>query len=190
MIPKGLFTQIIMFVVAIGILITFVQPMFGKIALTQNEIGTYTEEQEKVTEVNNRLNSLVARLDSISADDYTRLRVYLPDTIDEIHVIRDLKFIAEQSGVLYKSSSAYGQNPDPMADDNIEFRPRSQAFNLQVEGTYPQIKRLFSLMEQSNYPLEVHGVSITQIDGGFLSADIEVWSYSFREPDFSSSSSK
>ena len=183
MIPKGLFTQIAMVVVSIAIIITYIEPAFREIGVIQNDTQLYATEREKVAEVNGRLSSLVSRMESVSNADRERLLRYLPDTIDTIAVPRDLLLIANQAGVLYKDTKYISEvvvrdTVDPAAAQ----LPVGHQFTLVVEGSYRQLKTLFSLLEQNEYPLEVQEVAISQIEGGFLAADIQLVTYSYRDP--------
>lgn len=184
MIPKGLFSQIGMIIVAVALIVTYVQPAFAKIGLVQDNIEIYREERKKVISVNSQLASLVSRLDSVSNEDKRELLTYLPDVVDVIAVPRDLAIISNEAGVLYKNATLLG-----MVDDTNELEigavftpPQKYEFTLSVEGTYSQIKGLFRLMEQNNYPLEVQSFNIKQIFGGFLAADIKIATYAYREP--------
>ncbi|NCT02174.1 hypothetical protein GW766_02905 [Candidatus Parcubacteria bacterium] len=185
MIPKGLFTQIGAVIVSIGIIVTYVKPSFAEIELIQNDIALYQKERSSVLAVNSQLSSLVAQMQSVSIDDQKRLLAYLPDKIDELYISRDLLIIAQSSGVLYKDMKYIGKEESSKSRKNIEQPlpegPIPHKFSLSVEGTYEQIKNLFNLIARSNYPLEVQGAKITKTDGGFLSLDLDLVTYSFNE---------
>lgn len=183
MIPKGLFTQIAMIIIAIAIIITYVQPAFGEIGGVQDNIEIYAKERMKVESVNMQLSSLLSKINSVSNEDRRQLLTYLPDVVDEIAVPRDLVLITREAGILYKSSSYVGvSDVTNLTDSEKELNlPKAYTFNLSVEGTYSQLKNLFNLMEQNNYPLEVHAISVKKIDGGFLQAEIELVTYSYQE---------
>ncbi|MCA9360582.1 hypothetical protein H6785_02385 [Candidatus Nomurabacteria bacterium] len=186
MIPQGLFTQIGMVIVSVAIIITYIQPIFEDIKVVQADTETYISKLGEVSNVNNKLKSLTVQLNSISTDDRTRLRDYMPDEVDTIAVVRDLQIISEEAGVIYinglsqdsvANNSRRSSNPLPQSDEG----PTPYSFQLVVEGTYTQIKDLFKLIEHNNYPLELHGMNITQLDGGFLSADITLVTYAYND---------
>lgn len=184
MIPKGLTTQIGMLIVSAGIIFTYVQPAFGEVAKIQDNIQTYQIERDKVVSVNSQLSRLMAQMESVSNDDQRRLLTYMPDSVDEINVSRDLLLITIPSGVLYKDVRYTGladrASKKNRAATEEESGPEGHQFSLSVEGTYEQIKNLFRLIEQNNYPLEVRGVEISKLDGGFLGADLILVTYSFQ----------
>jgi hypothetical protein len=41
------------------------------------------------------------------------------------------------------------------------------------------MKELFYLFESNDYPLEVHSLDVTKMDGGFLSANISLITYEY-----------
>lgn len=184
MIPKGLFTQIAMIILSVGILVTYVQPTFADIAKVQDNIKVYQEERKKIISVNSRLASLMSQLDSVQRDDQRRLLTYLPDDVDSISVPRDLALITLASGVLYQSVAYGGEVKASNSRSNAaasDEMPIAHTFTLNVDGAYPQIKTLLRLLEQNEYPLEVHGINIRQNDGGFLSVSLQIVTYEFKE---------
>lgn len=185
MIPKGLFTQIGMVIVSIGIIITYVEPAFSDIGKVQDSIGVYRSEKEKVAQVNSQLDALLETQKSVSLVDQNRLLTYMPDAedIDPISIPRDLALIALQAGVIYKEASFIGFDPVSVsnANPNISQEPTPYRFSYAVEGTYSQVKNLFSLLEQNNYPLEVTDMTIEKLEGGFLSVTMQLTTYAYTD---------
>ncbi|MCA9358714.1 hypothetical protein KC926_00725 [Candidatus Kaiserbacteria bacterium] len=184
MIPKGLFTQLAMIALSVGIITTHVQPSFAEIGKVQDSISTYSDKRKEVSGVNQRLNTLVDRLDSVSQTDKVNLNTYMPDNVDTIGVPRDLLFIVLESGVLYKSVDFAGDKDKRSSNSNSgENGPKAYTFSLSIEGTYSQLKNFFKLIERNNYPLEIENLSIQLIDGGFLSASMDIVTYSYQKPE-------
>jgi hypothetical protein len=187
MIPKGLFTQIGMIIVAVAIIFTYVEPTFTKLAEVQDQIKLYQDKRAEVETVNWKLSNLVKQID-ISKDDGRRLAAYLPDEIDEISIMRDLLLITNQSGALYsdvsyESQASQKSQSAKSTDNEQKIMPLAHNFSLSVEGTYSQIKNLLTLLEQNNYPLEIYGLDIAQTEGGFLSADLQITTYALNRSD-------
>lgn len=185
MFPKGLITQIGMLIISASIIFTYIQPAFGEVAKIQDNIQTYKVERDKVVIVNSQLSKLVADMESVSPEDQRKLLTYMPDSVDELNVLRDLHLITQQSGVLYKDvrymgPAERGSKKKNRANSEEEFGPDGYQFGLSVEGTYDQLKNLFRLVEQNNYPLEVQSVAISKLEGGFLGAEIIFVTYSFQ----------
>ena len=183
MIPQGLFTQIGMVIISAAVIVTYIQPIFTEIGVKQKDISIYQDKIKSVSAVNDKLDSLTARLNSVSTDDNRRLLTYMPDEIDSISVIRDLYLISNQAGVFYVDAQYEGEVEDRKASassEGVDTDPRKYSFLLSVEGTYRQIKGLISLLEQNNYPLEIHSLDIDQLEGGFLSVNLSLVTYSYK----------
>lgn len=182
---KNLFIQVVMVAISVGIIITFVKPTFSEIGDLQDDIVVYQTEQKKVSGVNARLQSLVDVLNSVPADDKKRLLAYMPDHVDTISVIRDLSLIANEAGVVYVAAESTGENV--AGDNQVEvtetqlIQPKKYTFSLRIEGTYNQVKNLFALLEQNNYPIEVQSLAVQKKDGGFLETDINLSVYAHQD---------
>lgn len=182
MMSKNLFIQVAMIAISLGIIFTFVKPTFSEIGGLQDDIAIYQTEQQKVSGVNSQLMSLVNVLNSVTPDDQKRLLTYMPDEVDVISVVRDLSLISDAAGVAYISASSNGKDvpaserEEEVVSDYVE--PRAYSFSFSVEGTYEQIKTLFTLLEQNNYPIEVQDMTIQKKDGGFLAVEMELSVYS------------
>ncbi len=188
MIPKGLFTQIGMMIVAVAIIFTYIKPEFEKISLIQDDIKEYKDQRAMVITVNSTLDKLMSKVESVSISDNERLFNYVPDIIDEISVPRDLYLISNEAGVIYNDTKYEGIDAEMASIANQENAesilaqtPVSHTLILSVEGSYQQIKKLLSLLEQNHYPLEVREMDISSGEGGFLKAEITLNTYSYRK---------
>jgi hypothetical protein len=183
MISKSLFINVAMIAISIGIVITYVEPTFSEISKLQEDISVYQNEQKKVSEVNNQLSSLIDVLTSVYTDDERRLLTYMPDQIDPIDVVRDLSLISKEIGLTNISPVFEGKNTEK--NQNREARgantvqPEEYRFALSAGGTYSQIKNLFLLLEQNDYPLEVQSLSLVSEEEGvlFFTATLSVYTY-------------
>lgn len=170
MIPQGLFTQIALIILSVGILFTYVHPKFEEISANQDSIAAYREEQQKVSAVNATLSALSAKANSLSPDDQSRLDTYLPNSVDGIAVQRDLLFIAEEAEIeltslAYASDSTASGAGQRGGRNNaatltpIERGARSElvphSFTLGFAADYETIKTFLDLLTTNNYPLEV-----------------------------------
>jgi hypothetical protein len=185
MIPKGLFTQIVMVIMSVGIIFTYVKPSLSATANVQEDIVRYQEELEGVVSVNSRLSGLVSEMESVSNEDMRRLVTYMPDAIDEISVSRDLLLITKEAGVLFKDVAYHEGRDSNRSTKNkaavSEDFPTPYAFQLSIQGTYAQVKNFFSLLERNNYPIEVHEISVGAVEGGFLNADMQLVTYGYKD---------
>ena len=182
MMSKNLFVQIAMIVISIAIIVTFVEPTFSEIGEVQNDIAVYQTEQRKVSDVNNQLSSLIGVLNEVVPDDQRRLLTYMPDEVDTISVVRDLSLISNEAGVVYIAAVSNGQKAAADTQPGAAFiQPNEYLFSLSVEGTYAQLKNLFALLEQNNYPIEVQDMIVQKKEGGFLSMEATLSVYAHED---------
>lgn len=186
MIPTGLFTQILMIVASIAIIISYVKPTFTALSKTQDDIAVYREEYEKVASVNTQLQALVTKMESVPVADQRRLLTYLPDRIDEVAVLRDLLLIVKEAGVLYDSvdyeesdpnSSSGSGSTDPSVPAPV--LPIAHTFQLSVTGDYEQIKDLLGLLEKNNYLFEVREANLTGSESDLIKAQLTLVTYTY-----------
>ena len=91
--------------------------------------------------------------------------------------------ITKQSGASYVDAKSLGDGRKSSSRSRRDTQastanePKQYSFSLSVEGTYLQLKTLFSLLEQNKYPLEVQSVDITSNEGGFLGAELTLATY-------------
>lgn len=189
MIPKGLFTQIAMIFISIGIIIIYVKPAFIEIGKLQDDIAVYVKKNDEVKNVNQELERKVSIMNSVSKEDQHKLLFYMPDAVDFIGVQRDILAIVSESQITFKTIGYKGKVVEATSanadDEKSKYVPLGQKFSLSVEGTYDQMKVLFSLLEQNKYPLEIHSLKLKDTEGGLLTADIELVTYYYKKPDLS-----
>lgn len=170
-----------MIVLAVGIATFYIQPTFTEIGKTQDDILLFQEERKKVNEVNLQLAALMDELTAVPAQDQQRLLTYVPDSVDQIKVLRILQNIAAETGVLVGDISAQGTVTDVF--DQAESTLVPYRFALSVEGSYSQIKQLLAILEINEFPLEVHEMEIRSIEGAFLAADFVIMTYGNELPE-------
>lgn len=180
MIPKGLFSQIALILLSLLIIFTYVKPSLLTTKTIQDKITLYQQQRLKISTVNDKLEKLKSTVDAVNEDDKHRLLTYMPNTVDTIAVPRDISFITNQAGVIVKDIKYAGPLKHIVGEATnmpLEGTPDIHIFNLRVEGSYDQIKQLLAFFEENTYPLEVHELKIVKKEGGFLDADMQVYTY-------------
>ena len=177
---RGLFSQLVALAIGIGIILTFIQPAFVEISAAQDEIGVYRAEQAKVAAVNAQLAALTSQINQVPELDKRALETYLPDTknVDTISIPRDLEFMVDEAGARF--NQAVVLPPDGQVSKLKDPEMLAHAIDLSFAGTYNQTKDFFELLEQNNYPLEVHTLDIKPLDqGSFLEVSMTLVTYSY-----------
>lgn len=163
-----LITQVILIATSIAILLTYVKPAFGEIAIIQDDIIRYENTIVKAEELNNALRSLITAEQNISNSEKQKLNTYLPTEIDEVVIMRDMQNIFEGTSVVVTGLSAQAaeaslmslagfvegsgvEREDEAAQPVLLYRDFQVSFN----GTYEELKNLLARLEANAYPLEV-----------------------------------
>lgn len=180
MFSNGIITQVGTTVVAVAIMITYVQPKFAEIGEVQDNIATYKEEREKIKDVNDQLAALISKKNNnVSLDDEKRLFAYLPEKLDSVSIQRDLTLITEEAGIEFATAISDGASVNSEGKKS-EFG-LSYGFKLNFESSYAQLKEFLILLEQNDYPLFIKDLSVKPLEGGFLTTDIEIETYTYNE---------
>ena len=187
--PTGLFSQIVLVVLSLGIIFTYIKPVLGEIGTTQDDIVVYQAERQKVSDVNKKLDHVTSSVNAISSEDQRRLVTYIPDQVDTVAVPRDLKAIADAAGVVLSEIKYEGPEesvaPPSFVDPSIlstapmfsNLDPEAHVFSFKFEAAYEQVKTVLSAVEKNAYPLEVHDLIIENSEGGFLSVTMKIITY-------------
>ena len=176
----GLISQILVIGLSISVALLYIKPTFDEIGTIQDDVSEYKIQREKIERVNAQLAQHVAQIASISEADRESLSTYMPAEVDDISVMRDLQFIVAEASLIFKGIDYLGQNDKLFLDTTEDLSldvPEAHEFAVVVEGTYSQIKDFLSLLEQNEYPLEVHDLQIVPIEGGFLSVTVTAVTY-------------
>jgi hypothetical protein len=183
MIPRGLFSQIALILLAVLIIFSYVKPKMQEIKSVQDTIMVYKQEEQKVTDVNQKLTKLKSKINDISEEDKHKLLAYMPNEVDTIAVPRDIESIVTGQEAILKSVKYLGMVKGPVGEavttQALE-TPSAHQFSVVTAGSYLQLKAVFAALERNAYPLEVSDLHISQTAGGFLQADFKLTTYSRR----------
>lgn len=179
--PLGLVSQIFAMLLAIAIAFLFVRPTFNEIGQLQTDLQNYTNERQRVTEINQTLANKVAILESVSQNDIERITTYIPSFLDEVKVLRDLQSIADNAGVIFSAIKFDGKfSTNANNDQVVNVQPSEvvpYSFTVSVEGNYSNIKTFLSFLEQNEYPLQVYGAALASTEGDFMMLEATIITY-------------
>lgn len=172
---NSFFTQIVMTIIALGLLFFYVHPTFTNIGMIQESIMLYQTEIGKVNDVNEKLANLNQRLNAVSQADKSNLATYLPDSVDHMAVSADILNMAVEADVFLESiRSNEGISSTLSTTPTIK-----HTFVLGITGTYDNIKAFLAKLEENNYPLETHNLALTASETDLMKATLNVVTYSF-----------
>lgn len=157
--PAGAFIQIVLLIVSVVIGFTYLKPTFLDIQSLQDEKQRYIDERTRVDEVNRLLQSLVNEYESVSVDNLRKLNAYIPDSIDELEIMRTIMAVSEESevnveSISIESSGTYAGSED---DDN---NYQTGEFSVSLSGPYDNMKPFLARLERNASPLLVSNIEI------------------------------
>ena len=173
----SILTQIGMVVVAVTIVIMYIQPKITSIREIQDLTTSYNTETENVSSVNEDLKTKISLIENIRPEDTKALERFLPDTVDDITVLKDLSNILEsqsisQFDIAYKGNSIAKaeteENPNEY-QSAIEYY-----FSASFESTYSQIKSVLAQIETNDYLLQVSNIKISEGELGKLKVELDL----------------
>ncbi len=175
------FIQLFLVILAGAIVVLYVRPTITTIRATQDKIGVYQDELARVAGVNNQITEYKNTINSLSLNDVQALERYLPNTVDEISVLRDLEAIAAETGITLTALAYEGQNA--VAADETGMVPDSSAlpmatFKLGALMTYDTMKVFMAALESNNYPLIINKLEVALEEGDQLGVSATIVTYS------------
>lgn len=181
--PFGIIVQIGTIIAAILLVFLYTLPTFEEIGQVQSDSEEYRVQRSKVQSISDRLASHVRTVNGMSTSEKDRLFTYLPDELDEVHVMRDIAIIATDADLTFNDISYNPiKNTAPQDEGETQQLSEKHTFSLDVEGTYPQLKTFLSSLEKNEYPLEIAKIDIKSLNGIFLSAAVSIATYTSRQP--------
>lgn len=159
----SLITQLAMIAIAIAIGFLYIKPTITAIKITQDSVDHYNDETQKVSTVNETLKSKVALMDGVTNTDAEELARFVPDTIDNVVVLKEIQNILDYSGlpgltVVYKGVLATAAATPVGLNDLAGLKTTDYTVTAKVD--YNQLKKLLSLIEINDYILQISDISI------------------------------
>lgn len=169
----SLFTQIGMIIVAVVITIMYIKPTYSNIKTTQDTTTLYDDEAAKVKEVDLMLEQKIAAIDGVSVNDVDALKRYMPDSVDDVSVLKDIQAIFTALQLPISTLTAGGMSP--VTED-----PRFVAHTFAVTSkmTYEEVKVLLHAIEVNDYLLQINTLKMIPGEEDLVSVDIGMTAFS------------
>lgn len=177
--------QLFLVILAGAIVILYVRPTITTIRATQDKIGVYQNELTRVAGVNSQITQYKNNINSLSLDDVQALERYLPNTIDELSVMRDLEAIAAETGVTLTSLAYEGQTAVATDENGIQLAAPtlpSATFKIGATMSYDTMKIFLAALESNNYPLVVEKLDVSPDEEGTLGLAASIITYALTAP--------
>lgn len=172
--------QILLLIIAVVIAFSVIKPKIEAISTDQSEVASYRAAIENIGRYNQQLQTLINQANALSAYDRAVLWRYLPEEIDATLVASDISNIVSQNRLLLLDvvpadvDLVTAETFDPNSPDGIAMAPVdptgvvlegeaglpkgmlvSQQFQVEVVGTYEQMKAMMRDFERNAYPLKL-----------------------------------
>ncbi|MFA6397737.1 MAG: hypothetical protein WDK96_02730 [Candidatus Paceibacterota bacterium] len=193
-------TRFILPIILIGVSITaflgFINPNYTTAKSLQAEVDTYNSALTNAKELQKARDSLNEKYTSFSESDLEKLKRLLPDNIDNIRLIIEIRGIANQYGmeiqdpkydVLKKEAPIQGQATTETAASIAEKNKGYGSFDLSfsTSGTYNNFINFIKDVEKSLRVVDISSVTFSSETGGglipkssdFYKYDIKVKTY-------------
>ncbi len=179
--------QLFMIAVSVGIVMLFVMPTIDSFRAQQDRIAQYNDERLRVEEVTSLLNQHINTINNLPISGRQALERYMPNSIDEIAVMRDIESMVQAAGL---SVTRLDYSPADSGDGNVSTdgeetaidpvlsNLQSAVFTLAVNTDYEGVKRLLRIIESNNYQFLIREASIAPSgEGAVLSATLRMEVY-------------
>lgn len=176
----SLFSQILMIAVAVAIILMYIQPKVKEIRQAQDLTTSYELETSNVSQVNESLKAKIAAIEAINSSDVQALVNFMPDSVDEIAVMKDLSIILDRESITDYDLSYEGFAAESEQQESEEgvmaeaSKVVEHAFSLGFTANYQQMKSLLGLLETNNYLLQVSNLNVTAAEDGLLTIKMNI----------------
>ncbi len=173
-------TQIGMVVVAVMIVLMYIQPKISAIRDIQDLTTQYETETQNVSQVNEDLRSKIMAIEAINPQDSKALGQFMPDEVDEIAVLKDLSTMLELQAITLYDVEYKGSNSQAQALEGAlnEYNSAQEYyFTATFSSTYEQLKSTLALFETNNYMLQVSNVKISEGTTDLLTVEINLTTF-------------
>lgn len=159
------FIKFVLILVAVGIIVSYVQPAWKDIDRVQNDLDEVNTAIANATRNNGELRRLQGLEQSLSQQEKIDLDIFLPREIDPLQVMADVTTIGALSRATIVSISAaelIDADPDVVTQSGaVGSELAMQDFTVEIEGSYEAFKTFLRNIERNKYLLEVVSVAFS-----------------------------
>ena len=175
----SILTQIGMIIAAVTITLTFIKPTYANIQARREMTKMYVTEADKVKEVDDMLIRKAAIIDSVSAADTAALKRYVPDSVDDVAVMKDIQAIFIGLALPLVSLTVGGAGSVVTSGDGaVDSGLIRHSYAVSTKLSYSELKTLLKVIEVNNYLLQVDSLSIAPGETGDLGVALSLSTFS------------
>lgn len=175
----SLFTQVLMIIIAVTIGIVYIKPTIASIRSTEETTAMYIAEANKVKEVDEMLEMKVRKVDSVPTADVTALNRYMPDSVDDVAVMKDISAVFTALKIPLSGLSVGGTAaPVDVKDGGLSSKLTSHTFTVSASMSYSELKKLLHALEINDYLLQVDSLRLAPTELGSLLVNLTLSTFS------------
>lgn len=188
-------TPIVAILLALGLIITHVQPSFVSIKALQDETADYVDALAKANEFKALIDEKVALRNTFDPFDLERLAIMLPEEQNELALILSLDALAQDEGMSL-SGIQIGQSVTPEAaeaegeipEEEVVAEPAALLLlehvdiSFSLEGTYDEFRSFVSNLEESLVMFEIMSAKLGASEGDSATYELTVRAFNLRSP--------
>lgn len=178
-------TPIILILVSFAIFFGYVDPNYRgtdptnrSVQSLQAEDAQYQEALNNSTKIRQQRDTLVERKNNFSAEQLARLQELLPDNVDNIKLVIDIKNIAQKHNLVLKNiklDTAAGTDPKKLGGDNSKYGTVGLSFA--VTSSYDKFQDFLADLEKSLRLVDITELSVNGNDTGLYEFSVSLKTY-------------
>ena len=158
-------TPTIFLILSLAIYFVFISPLQSDIKIQQVEIEALEKDNQKALDYQQKKKDLREKYKtSVTPEDEERLKLFLPDSVDNVRLLIDLEALALRQGIEIGNTafnSGGGGNETETHDDGLY---ESITLSFSFVSTYDDFKSLLVLLQQSLRLIDVTNLTIQTSD--------------------------
>lgn len=157
-------TLVAVILFSILVLVFYVQPRIEELRAQEASLAELRETVSQTAELNNLLESHLAKINSISSTDLQRLEKFLPQDVNSVLVARDINAMALTNNLSITRASinedgstdaVNGQMLDDETSSQVRYRVDTTSLSFAFNGDYQNVKTFLQQLENNSYPIKI-----------------------------------
>ncbi len=161
------YTPFIVIAVCIGMYFFYISPAITDVQTLSAQKTQYADVLNKVQEVKDKRDAVLASFNSISSTDMDRLDKIVPEKFNSAFLANDLNNIASSDGVTIKSfkESTSNASNGAVTDDTVAPSYQTNIITLNLTGQYDKFLKFLSDLETSLQLVDVVNLTVVPPSG-------------------------
>lgn len=151
---------------AVGLFFFFGKPALSDVYTLRAEKDEYNQAIQQVTDLENKKNELLAKLNSISPADQKRMETFLPTEEGIIKLVADIDGIASKHGIALSGADLSTIRTDlsrSITDAPTENVYNSKLLDISFSSSYPSLVSFLMDLENSLRVIDIRSIDLSKV---------------------------